>query len=228
MNLFYTTDINNQEIILHDQEAQHCAKVLRKTIGAEVHVADGKGHLYRTEIKEIKRNAVVLNRLSTEVKPSEAHLPHLAFGLIKNTTRLEWLLEKVTEIGVSRITPILCQRSEKRRIKKERLDKILVGAMKQSLHFYLPQLDEPIKMSDFLVDDLRSTRFIASFGEGVPELSKTYQGGIPSVILIGPEGDFTQEELAIAVANDFQRVNMGKSRLRAETAAMVACTILNQ
>lgn len=226
MNVFYSTDIQDDKIVLRDQEAQHCAKVLRKGRGEQIYVIDGKGSRYTCEIKEAHRSTVdliVLSSTSIEVNPL---LPHLAFGLIKNQTRLEWMLEKVTEIGVGRITPLICQRSERRSIKKERVEKIIVSAIKQSLQPYIPIIDEPVLFKSYVAAADRGKHFIASYEAGAPDLGQVIESKEPSVILIGPEGDFTEQEVSKALADGYQRVNLGPSRLRAETASVVSLTLL--
>ncbi len=226
MNVFYATDIIKDKITLRDQEAQHCARVLRKGRGAEVFVIDGKGSRYRCEIDEIKRQTVELSVLSYQRFDPNPGMPHIAFGIMKNMTRLEILLEKITEIGVSEISPIICTRSERTALNMERLEKILISAIKQSLNFYLPVFHRPRTLEDFISAQSGSKRFIASFGPGVPELSSIQGRHENPVMLIGPEGDFTENELSLAIDADFKRVNLGSTRLRAETAAIVACTLL--
>lgn len=226
MNVFFATDIGEEKIILTDQEAQHCMKVLRKSRGEMIHVIDGQGTRFVCEIVDHDRRTVELKIKSKIFEKIDPFLPHIVFGMIKNQTRLEWMLEKVTEIGVGRITPLICTRSEKRTIKRERLEKIILSATKQSLNPYLPILDDPVKAMDFQCSLDATARYIASYGEGIPELHVTLVPQSTPVILIGPEGDFTADELAHFVDVGYQRVNLGKSRLRAETACMVSCTLL--
>lgn len=226
MNVFYSTEINGNKIKLIDQEAQHCIKVLRKGRGEVVNVIDGQGSRYVCELKDHDRRSVDLEVTSKYFLEKEKTLPHLAFGLIKNQTRLEWMIEKVTELGIERITPLICTRSERRSIKRERIEKILISATKQSLNPYLPILDDPIKMNEYQAESSRSNKYIASFGEGIPELSQQGARHLPSVVVIGPEGDFTDDELDYFSTSGYQRVNLGKSRLRAETACIVSCTLL--
>ena len=226
MNVFYSTDIQDDKIVLDGQEAQHCAKVLRKGRGEEIYVIDGKGSRYTCEIKEVHRSFVDLTVVSTSYIEANPMLPHLAFGLIKNQTRLEWLMEKITEIGVGRITPLICQRSERRTIKTDRIEKIIISATKQSLQPYLPIIDEPIPFKSYVASDSREQHFIASYEESAPDLGALESKGLPSVILIGPEGDFAEEEVDKALVNGYKRVNLGSSRLRAETASVVSLTLL--
>lgn len=226
MNAFYSTDFTETKILLTDQEARHCTKVLRKNRGDEIHVLDGKGSIYESVISDIGKDNVELSIISKKHENKNECLPHIAFGLIKNASRIEWMLEKLTEIGVQRIIPLKCQRAERGHLKKERLNKILVSAMKQSMRRYLPILEDPVNIVEFIMNAKSESKYIASYGPEVQELSGQNIGSNP-YIMIGPEGDFTDEEVALSINAGFKRVNLGKSRLRAETATIVACTILN-
>ena len=227
MNVFYSTEIEKHQIALRDQEAAHCSKVMRKSVGSEVIVVDGKGGRFFCEIAEIKRQVVMLDIKRTAHEEIDPMLPHLAFGIIKSNTRLEWLLEKVTEIGVSRISPIISAHGEREHINHTRLNKILVSAMKQSLRSHLPRLDEPQQMTDFLKQANCDNGYIASYGDQIPELTTVIDSTKRSTMLIGPEGDFTSTEVEEAVKAGFKRVNLGNKRLRTETAGVVAVTIAN-
>jgi len=226
MNAFYSTDITSTAIVLSDQEARHCTKVLRKNLGDKIHVLDGKGSIYESVIKEIGKHEVELEILGKKSEPRNEQLPEIAFGLLKNSSRMEWMLEKLTEIGVRRIIPLRCQRSERKRVNLERWNKILLSAMKQSIRKYLPILEEPSTVSDLVKSTNSEFKYIASFGPGVPELVSQKLKANP-IIMIGPEGDFDTDEMDLAMKEGFRRVNLGQSRLRAETAAIVACTIMN-
>jgi len=226
MNVFYSTDIVGDKIKLKGQEAQHCAKVLRKAKGSTVYVVDGIGHQYQCEIVDVGRQEVDLLILSQKHSQQDPDIPHLGFGIIKNTTRLEWMLEKITEIGVGRITPLLCERSERMAIKRTRLEKVLVSAMKQSLNLHLPVLDDPMPIETYINEQGRTNLYIASYGPDVRQLSAVEGRSVSPVILIGPEGDFTNAEVMQAESAGYQRVNLGQTRLRAETAAVVGCTLL--
>ncbi len=226
MNVFYSTDIINNKIILRDQEAQHCTKVLRKGRGEQIHIIDGKGSRYTCEIIEQKRTTVELIIISSTYNPPNLLFPHLAFGLIKNQTRLEWMLEKITEIGVGRITPLICQRSERSTIKYDRIKKIIVSATKQSLHHYIPAIDQPIPYAAYIASTDRTKKYVASLHQDAKELATVANRHQPSVILIGPEGDFSEDEIKHALEKGYTRVNLGSSRLRAETACIVSLTLL--
>lgn len=226
MNLFYSTAIDDSSIILSDQEAQHCSKVLRQSVGDKIHIMDGRGHSFECIITKIGRNEVITD-IEQRTTHEPQHFPHLAFGLIKNTTRMEWLLEKVTEIGVSSITPLITARSERRQLKLERLEKVILSAAKQSLKYHLPALKPAIPYKEY-INSLQAERsYIASYNPSHKNLWEYTPRSQSEVILIGPEGDFTTEEVIAAQEKGAIGVNLGKSRLRAETAAIVACTHLN-
>ena len=222
-------------------ESKHCVRVLRLKKGATIALVDGKGRLCMAEITVAnpKRCVVAIKATQSEYKKRDYYL-HIAIAPTKNIARLEWFLEKATEIGVDAITPILCHRSERRTIKPERLNKILIAAMKQSLKAYLPRLNPMQKLVNFVQatssngyhEENKAQRFIAFCKEEhTDNLKSRYKKGKDVIILIGPEGDFTQEEINKALENDFQPVRLGESRLRTETAGIVAChtiEILNE
>jgi len=152
---------------------------------------------------------------------------HMAVAPTKNTARFEWFLEKATEIGVDEITPLICEHSERVQIRIDRLQKIILSAAKQSLKTYLPVLNEPVKFDDFIRLNLTGSRFVAYVEEHQPiHLKTAYQNG-DCTILIGPEGDFSKKEMEAAFKKGFNPVSLGPSRLRTETAAIVACHIIN-
>jgi len=228
--MFFTTLIDGENLSLVDQEAQHCSRVLRSKVGDEINVMDGVGNSYKAIITEIGRNNVTADIIHTEFHQAP-NFPTVAFGLIKNTTRMEWLVEKLTEIGVSTIIPIISARSERRHLKAERLQKVIVSASKQSLKYHLPVLREAQSFKQYIqnihAEEEKKNLFIASYNPDNKELWEYTQKAVPSVILIGPEGDFSPEEVDMAKSTGAIGVNLGPSRLRAETAAIVACTHLN-
>lgn len=228
MQLFYSDNIDDTKALLSGQESQHCAKVLRKKVGDVVHLLDGKGTMYEGEISIISRNEVhidILKKLKISEGPME--LPSVGVGLIKNAGRLEWLLEKATEIGVSQITPLICQRSERVKINPERLDKIIVSAMKQSMRLFKPLLMQPVRIEEYIMEQKAEHKLIAHYDAHNVQLSQLNINGRQANILIGPEGDFTEKEIQLATAHGYREVNMGVSRLRTETAVIVALTLLN-
>ena len=229
MHVFYAPDINPPHpYTLSEDESKHAIRVLRLGEMDLVSLIDGKGNQYvgRVVSTHVKRCT-----LAIETGTPHPPLPyglHIACAPTKNIDRFEWFLEKATEIGISRITPLLCKRSERKHIKPERLEKILVSAMKQSLRAHLPILDPLTSFTDFVNSELSGERFIAHCEEGAkPSLQSSISPQQNGIILIGPEGDFSPEEIALAESNDFRPISLGKSRLRTETAALVACHTLS-
>jgi len=227
MQLFYLENLEN-EIILSAEESKHATKVLRKKEGDILNFTDGKGAFYKAEITVADSRKCRLKVVNTEQKEKQHnyHL-HIAIAPTKNMDRFEWFLEKATEIGIDEITPIICSRSERKVIKTERCNRILLSAMKQSLKFHLPKLNEAISFNDFLKKDFQCNKYIAHCEQGnKTELGKenTEQS---TLVLIGPEGDFSASEIEIAIKNQFKAVSLGTSRLRTETAGLVAVHTIN-
>ena len=226
MQLFYNPNITNQEksFAFDKEESKHIIKVLRKKEGDILHVTNGLGFLFNTKIALASDSKCTVNILSFEKqKPSKYHL-HLAVAPTKMNERYEWFLEKATEIGIQEITPIICDHSERKVIKTERFQKIIESAMKQSLHYYLPKLNEPIILKDFLKREITGAKFIAHCEEThkITLKSQIIQSQ-DTTILIGPEGDFSIKEIEIALNNNYIPISLGNTRLRTETAAIVAC-----
>ncbi|MEZ5043812.1 MAG: 16S rRNA (uracil(1498)-N(3))-methyltransferase [Saprospiraceae bacterium] len=233
MYLFYTTKIEGNWAILEEGEARHCSQVLRKKPGEEIHFVDGAGGKYSATLVEVGKKTC---RLSIEDKQMDlgdtsASL-HLAVAPTKNIDRFEWFLEKATEIGIDRITPLLCQRSERKSLRNDRLERVMVAAMKQSLKARLPTLAPLMPFDTFLATQKEGQRLIAHCVDDDKKLLKdTYSIGKDVCILIGPEGDFSEEEIQGALRTGFVPVSLGNARLRTETAAIVAChsiALLNQ
>jgi 16S rRNA (uracil1498-N3)-methyltransferase len=229
MHLFYSPVPVQELNILDKEESWHCTRVLRLAAGGIIHLADGLGNLYECQIlnADPKRCIVKVVSLTKEYLKRTNYL-HIGIAPTKSIDRFEWFLEKATEIGIDEITPILCAHSERVRLKTDRLQKILVSAMKQSLKAYLPKLNEPFELKKLLIRKFTGQKFIGYCESGTEdELQKIYQKGQNAVILIGPEGDFSPDEITLAKKEDFIPISLGKSRLRTETAGIVAChTIL--
>jgi 16S rRNA (uracil1498-N3)-methyltransferase len=225
MYLFYTPDITGSGYTLNEEESKHCVRVLRLTIGDTVHLTDGHGTLYTTRI--VTANPKACTVAVTEKVENYGRHPyrlHLAVAPTKNMERFEWLLEKLTEIGVDEITPLLCEHSERRTLKHERAEKVLVAAMKQSLKAQLPLLHELTPAPDFIKKPWSGKKFIAHCHSGEKVyLPTALKGCRDALILIGPEGDFSTGEVASALQHGFEAVTLGNTRLRVETAGMVAC-----
>ena len=228
MHVFYTPDIATS-CELPEEEAGHCLRVLRLTMGDEVMLTDGKGSFYKAVISAAtgKRCQVkVVEELSQE-KGWNGWL-HVAMAPTKNMDRTEWFVEKATEIGFDELTFLNSRYSERKVIKTERVEKILVSAVKQSLKASKPVLHEMTDFNKFIAQDFKGQKFICHCNEGEKKLLKeVIVPGEDAVILIGPEGDFSEEEVAKALSCGFQPVSLGKSRLRTETAALVAVHTLN-
>ena len=231
MQLFYTTNIQNGLAILDEDEARHTVQVLRRKVGDAMQLTDGKGNLYEGEIVELgKKTGVVGIKKTIEAYNKRPFYLHIAIAPTKNIDRFEWFLEKATEIGIDEITPLICKRSERTVVKHERLNGILISAMKQSLKTYLPKLNEAIDFQRFMKNDFSQVKnkLIAYCNDdSIRPLSIAYQKQQNGVILIGPEGDFTEGEVGMAFEHHFIGISLGKSRLRTETAGLVACHTVN-
>jgi len=227
MQLFYLENPKD-EIILSAEESKHATKVLRKKEGDTLNFTDGKGGFYKAEITIADSRKCRLKVVSTEQKEKQHnyHL-HIAIAPTKNMDRFEWFLEKAAEIGIDEITPIICSRSERKVIKTERCNRILLSAMKQSLKYHLPKLNEAISFNDFIKQDFNGTKYIAHCEDGEKKELKTVDKTEKHLILIGPEGDFSQKEIDLAFKNQFKAVSLGTSRLRTETAGIVAVHTIN-
>ena len=228
MHVFYAPDILTSPE-LPEEEAAHAIRVLRLQTGDTVTVTDGKGCFYRAEISSSNGKRCLIHVFETlpQVPLWEGHL-HIAMAPTKNMDRTEWFAEKATEIGFDELTFLRCRYSERKVIKTERIHKILVAAIKQSLKARLPQLNEMTDFSSFIRRPFSGQKFIAHCYEGdKPLLKECLQKGKNALVLIGPEGDFSEEEVRDALAQSFQPISLGPSRLRTETAALVACHLLN-
>jgi 16S rRNA (uracil1498-N3)-methyltransferase len=228
MYLFYTPDINGNSYQLNEEESKHWIRVLRLTLGDEVHLTDGCGTLYTTRISDAHPKACRVEVVHREENVGRHHyFLHLAVAPTKNMERYEWMLEKITEIGIDIITPVLCEHSERRVFKHERAEKIVVSAMKQSLKTKLPELQELTDVKQLISAPFDGEKFICHCAEGerllLPQALQTCSNAL---ILIGPEGDFSSEEIALALQYGFKSVSLGDTRLRVETAALVACAYM--
>lgn len=230
MNIFYCPiAVLNEYCELDETESRHISTVLRKREGEELFVFDGKGNLFDARIEAISRKNTTVHIVRL-IKAEENNLPklHMAIAPPKNIERFEWFAEKVTELGVSEITPLLCKHSERKDLRVDRIEKILLGACKQSLKLNIPKLNRMIKFEDFVSDGkVEAQRFVAYCDEQSIHLKDAYKGGFDAIIMIGPEGDFTKDEIILAQKNEFETVSLGKSRLRLETAGIFAASIFN-
>ncbi len=228
MHVFYTPDIDTCPE-LPEEEAGHCLRVLRLGVGDEVMLTDGKGFFYKAVISAAtgKRCQVKVVEKIEQEKFWKGHL-HLAMAPTKNMDRIEWFAEKATEIGFDELSFLNCRFSERKVIKTERIEKIVVSAMKQSLKACKPIVNEMTDFAKFMQRDFQGQKFIAHCYEGEkPLLKEVLKPGEDALVLIGPEGDFSPEEVQKAEALGFQPISLGKSRLRTETAALVAVHMMN-
>ncbi len=229
MQLFYNASLDNSFKQFHfpAEESKHIVKVLRKKENDILQITNGKGYLFEAKIIDANPKKCKAQITSTEKTIPRLHSLHLAVAPTKMNDRFEWFLEKATEIGVNEITPILCEHSERKVIKPERLEKVLQSAMKQSLQTFLPKLNPLTSYEDFLKNVTGDLKFIAHCeDEEKAELKRRLAADKDVVILIGPEGDFSSNEIQLAYDTGFTPVSLGRNRLRTETAAIYACTVV--
>ncbi|WP_298396271.1 16S rRNA (uracil(1498)-N(3))-methyltransferase [Flavobacterium sp.] len=226
MQLFYNPNITltDDSFVFDKEESKHIIKVLRKKEGDILFVTNGLGYLFKTEIALASDSKCTVTIVSSEKQePSGFHL-HLAVAPTKMNERYEWFLEKATEIGIHEITPIICDHSERKVVKTDRYQKIIESAMKQSLHYFIPKLNEPISFKEFVKKDFSGQKFIAHCEEtDKKSLKSELKADENVVLLIGPEGDFSTKEIQLALDTKFTPISLGNTRLRTETAAVVAC-----
>lgn len=226
MQLFYNSDISEQNntFTFPKDESRHIVKVLRKKVGDTLYITNGNGFLFTAKITIADQKNCVVSIENSEFKKPTDYKLHLAVAPTKMNDRYEWFLEKATEIGITSITPIFCDHSERKNVKLDRFEKILQSAMKQSLHLYLPTLNQPISFKDYINQDFSGDLFIAHCEEtDKKSLKNEIKPNTEITILIGPEGDFSVNEIETAIKNKFIPVTLGNTRLRTETAAIVAC-----
>lgn len=226
MQLFYNSQIdqNTTQFNFNKDESKHIVKVLRKQAGDVMYITNGLGWLFKAEITLAGIKNCSVSVISKTQQQDSKYKLHLAVAPTKMNDRYEWFLEKATEIGVTSITPIICDHSERKIIKTERFEKILQSAMKQSLNCYLPKLNPSTSFKDYMKQDFSSDLFIAHCEEtDKKSLKSQIKQNRDTTILIGPEGDFSVKEIEMALQNNFIPVTLGETRLRTETAAIVAC-----
>lgn len=229
MQLFYAPNITNQVHFLPEDESKHLIRVLRKQFGDLIDLTDGHGHYYQCKISDDNPKKCGLEMISKSNHPNPiAREIHIAIAPTKNNDRMEWFIEKAVEIGVTSITPILCQNSERVKLKHDRMLKVAVSAMKQSNRFYLPEICELTKLSDFIKSDKADLKLIAHCEDTAKTYLESMKLADKASILIGPEGDFDVEEINLCVKSGYSPVSLGNARLRTETAGIVACTFLNR
>lgn len=224
MHVFFNPTISKGILSLNKEESFHAVKVLRIRVGDEVKLMDGKGTIAKAKVIEAHANETKVEVLELQLYPPKNYHLHIAIAPNKSMDRFEWFLEKATELGISEITPIFTQRTIRTKLRFDRLEKILMAAMKQSMNPYLPKLNEAIDFKSFFQNiPADTTKLIAHCmeGEKLAMKSAIEKSSSPNFIcLIGPEGDFTPEEVRLALENNFQTLSLGEDRLRTETAAI--------
>lgn len=229
MQLFYTTEISENTATLNKNDSGHLIRVLRKKTGSLIDFTDGKGCLYSGIIEDPdpKKCRISITEIKKEFEKRDFYL-HMAVAPTKNISRFEWFIEKATELGIDEISPIICKHSERTTIKHERMERIAIAAMKQSLKAYLPKINEAVSFKDLLQNSTEEKKFIAWINPEVTrQIDEVYDAGKSCLTVIGPEGDFSSEEVDQAKQRNFEPISLGKSRLRTETAAIAACHLVN-
>lgn len=229
MHLFYTPDVSSEIYTLSEEESKHCTRVLRLQQGDIVNLVDGIGGKYTAIIQDANPKKCQLQVIDKQIEYGKLpYITHIAVAPTKNIDRMEWFVEKAVEIGVSEITFLLCEHSERRQLKLDRLEKIAISAMKQSKKGYLPLLHDLTPFHRFIQKAEPRQTFIAHLEDDATKSIKDhFKSGQPHCILIGPEGDFSATEIAAAYKAGIKPVTLGNSRLRTETAALVACHTLH-
>ena len=230
MRLFYQPKIKEGIHFLDEEESRHCVKVLRLKEGEKIIVLDGIGGRYTVNITHANHKKCEFELMKSEQFALPNYYIHIAIAPTKNIDRTEWFVEKAVEIGIQEISFFFSDNSERKHFKTDRVIKKAISAMKQSLKMYLPTINEPVKLSDFIKREnkIGTQRFIAYVDQTNPDLLyKSVQPKQNYIVLIGPEGDFSEEELALAISHQFVKINLGESRLRTETAGIAASHILN-
>jgi 16S rRNA (uracil1498-N3)-methyltransferase len=224
---FYIENLETASVVLDEDTSKHVVQVLRMKRGEQLLVTDGKGKKAVAMIEDDNRKRCSVNILSHETEPQRSNRTAIAISLVKNSSRFEWFLEKATEIGVSEIIPLLCERTEKEKFRHDRMKSIVVSAMLQSQQSWMPVLHEPTDFDMVMKENGYGKKFIAHCVPGdKASLHTERDPSSSSLILIGPEGDFTNHEIAFALDKGFLPVTLGSTRLRTETAGMVAAALL--
>jgi 16S rRNA (uracil1498-N3)-methyltransferase len=226
MQIFYAPDITGNSYTLDQNESKHLIRVMRMSRGAEVKLIDGKGNLYDGIISEPDQTRCIIEITGKiiDFEKRDYHL-HIAISPLKNPERFEWFIEKSVEIGIDEITPIICRNTEKPGIKSERINNLIISAMKQSLKATKTLLNSPCNFREFITGNQKGIKLIAHCNELITrkKVSDVYSKNENTLILIGPEGDFSNDEINSAINNGFSSVHLGPSRLRTETAGVAAC-----
>ncbi|WP_421762809.1 16S rRNA (uracil(1498)-N(3))-methyltransferase [Ekhidna sp.] len=227
MTIFYQNKIQKDSGTLSEEESKHCAQVLRHEKGDEIVIFDGKGGKHRAILTEVTKKSCEFDIIESKHAPQKSFHIHLAISPTKNADRMEWLIEKLSEIGVDEVTFVLTKHSERKKLRLERLQKKAISAMKQSGNPFLLQLNELQPLSTFLENCNSELKLIAHVDESHQYISDSLHPNKSIVLLIGPEGDFHSEEVKKALERGFNAVSLGQNTLRTETAGLVACCAVN-
>jgi 16S rRNA (uracil1498-N3)-methyltransferase len=226
MQIFYAPDIEGNKYTLDQNESKHLIRVMRMSKGAAVRLIDGKGNLYEGVISDPDQNRCIIEITGRTLDfERRKYRLHIAISPLKNPERFEWFIEKSVEIGIDEITPIISRYTEKPGIKLDRINNLIISAMKQSLKANKPVINSPCNFKEFICQDTRGIKMLAHCNESVirKKISDIYSKNENAIIMIGPEGDFSIEEINSAMKNGFISVHLGSSRLRTETAGVSAC-----
>lgn len=226
MQLFYNENIapNTKEFSFDKEESKHIVKVLRKKENDSIYISNGKGYVFTAAITFANEKKCTVNIINETFYNADLFYIHIAIAPTKLNDRFEWFLEKVTEIGVHEITPIVCEHSERKIYKTERAEKIIQSAFKQSNRYYIPKINQPVQLSDFVKSNSSDLKFIAHCQEqDKKSLFYSVEKNKKCTILIGPEGDFSLKEITFALQNNYKPISLGNNRLRTETAGIIAC-----
>lgn len=230
MQLFYIPDLDplTKSSFIDKEESRHISKVLRKKSGDLIDITNGKGFYFEGKITQISDKKCMIDIVSAEkrINPRPYFL-HIAMAPTKMNDRFEWFLEKATEIGIDEITPIICDHSERKIVKQDRLEKVLISAMKQSLKFELPKINEPIKFKEFIAQERAGLKLIAHCEDEPKTEFKNLKKKQKYTVLIGPEGDFSETEIKLALEHEYIPLSLGESRLRTETAGVYVCSAIS-
>ena len=227
---FYSEFIDNTAttFVLNEDTSKHIVQVLRMKAGSLLQLTDGKGCLLTAEITDDHKKSCVVKKTAIDFIKAPSNEITIAISLIKNASRFEWFLEKTTEVGVTKVIPLLCDRTEKQYFRMDRMKGILISAMLQSKQTWLPVLQEPTTFKLVITSAAATSKYIAHCEDDQSKLSlASIKNDSSSIILIGPEGDFTDDEITLAKSNNYLPVSLGETRLRTETAGVVASVLLN-
>lgn len=228
---FYISSYDSvqKQIVLDEETSRHIVQVLRMQNGEQLNLTDGKGNLLTCEISDAHKKHCAVAILNSQFTTHHSRKIFIAISLLKNTSRFEWFLEKATEIGVSEIIPIICERTEKQKFRYDRMKQICISAMLQSQQIWLPVLHEPVRFDDLIIrgfDDYMKLIAHCIDGEKQSLSNQLIRTSAHQLIVIGPEGDFTKDEINLALENNFVPVSLGETRLRTESAGVVAAALM--